>query len=366
MKGRTQHLLALAAALAGLALPASAAADWTVPGRGFGHGVGMSQYGAYGFAKHGKGYKSILQHYYKGVSVSRAKTRSVKVLLTSGVGSLPFSGASKACGHRINGSDTYSFRIDSGAITLRRPNGSKLGGCGKEGVASGGGSVRYAGVGEYRGDLRARDVGGSLYVINKVGIEGYVQGVVPNESPSSWPQEALKAQAVAARSYALATGLNGDGYDLYDDTRSQVYGGKSSEADSTNRAAKATAREVIKSGGQTAVAFFYSTSGGKTENVEFGFPGGSPKPYLKAVKDPYDDVSPYHKWKLHFSNSQMSSALSGLYDGNLRKIDILKTGKSPRIVQAKVVGSRGSTTVGGDTLRFRLGLRSAWARFKKH
>ncbi len=250
-------------------------------------------------------------------------------------------------------------------MTLRRPNGSKLAGCGQEGSARGGGSVRFAGVGTYRGDLRARNVGGTLYAINKVGLEGYIQGVIPNESPASWPQDALRAQAVAARSYALATRVGGDGYDLYDDVRSQVYGGKSSETPATNKAARKTSREVIKSGGNVATAFFFSTSGGETENSEFGFSGGSPRPYLKAVNDPHDNTSPHHRWTVRYSQGEMESKLSGLFGGNLKKIKVLKTGRSPRIVEARVVGSNDSSTVSGDTLRFRLGLRSTWARFKK-
>jgi stage II sporulation protein D len=190
--------------------------------------------------------------------------------------------------------------------------------------------------------------------------------VIPNESPSSWPQPALRAQAVAARSYALATTVNGNGYELYDDTRSQVYGGKSSETRNTNQAAKGTTREVIKSGGNVATAFFFSTSGGQTENSEFGFPGGgTPRPYLKSVNDPFDDVSPHHSWTERFSQSEMESKLSGLFQGKLKGIKVLNRGESPRIVRARVVGSNGSSEVHGDTIRFRLGLRSTWARFKK-
>ncbi|MDQ3729962.1 MAG: SpoIID/LytB domain-containing protein [Actinomycetota bacterium] len=355
--------MAAAAALAG---PVQThAADWVVNGRGFGHGVGMSQYGAYGFAQQGRSSKEILRHYYTGVKVGEADTRSVRVLISTGHSSIGFSNANKACGKKLDGAETYSFRLVSGSVTLRRPNGSKLAGCGGEGAAAGGSSVRFAGVGSYRGDLRARSVNGSIYAINKVGIEGYVKGVIPNESPASWPQAALRAQAVAARSYALATTLNGDGYDLYDDTRSQVYGGLSSEASSTNEAARKTAREVIKSGGEIATAFFFSTSGGQTENSEFGFSGGSPRSYLKSVNDPFDDVSPVHRWRVRFSESEFEAKLSGLYSGNLKRIDILKQGRSPRIVEARVVGSNGSSVVSGDTLRFRLGLRSTWASFKK-
>ena len=353
----------LSAAAVCLTVSAPAQATWEVDGRGFGSGVGMSQYGAYGFAKQGRSYREILRHYYTGVEIGNVNTRYVRVLISSGHSSIDFSDATTACGKEINGKETYSFRLESGSVTLRRPNGSKLTGCGREGAASGGPSVRFAGVGEYRGELHARVVNGSIYAINKVDIEGYIQGVIPNESPTSWPQAALRAQAVAARSYAIATRIGGDGYELYDDTRSQVYGGVASEARSTNEAARQTAREVIKAGGRTAAAHFFSTSGGQTENSEFGFFGGSPRSYLKSVNDPFDDISPVHEWTVQFSQGEMESKLSGLFGGTLQKIEVLRTGESPRIVQARVVGSTDSSTVSGDTLRFRLGLRSTWARF---
>jgi stage II sporulation protein D len=354
-----------ALALVALLLSAGAAqAKWIVPGKGFGHGVGMSQYGAFGFAKHGRNYKQILRHYYTGVRIDRTRTREVRVLIDVG-GSLRFSGARRACGRDLAGGKEYLFTPKGSRTVLRRAGGKRLAGCGKEGVASGGSTVRMEGVGTYRGKLAGRNVGGSIFAINKVGIEGYVQGVIPNEVPSSWPKHALRAQAVAARSYALATRLDGDGYDLYDDTRSQVYGGRSSETAATNKASDATAREVIKDSGEVATAFFFSTSGGRTENSEFGFAGGSPRPYLKSVKDPFDDASPLHSWRVRFSNSEMESKLSGLFSGNLKRIRVKKTGVSPRIVKARVVGSSGSSTVTGDTLRFRLGLRSTWARFHK-
>ena len=346
-----------------LVLPAGAAGKWVVPGKGYGHGVGMSQYGAFGFAREGRSYNRILRHYYNGVSIGNADTRRVRVLLTTGLSTLSFSGAGRACGKDLSPNRNYSFAIAGGAVELNRSSGRRIAKCGNEGVASGGGSVLYRGAGLYRGKLIGRNVGGSLYAINKVRIEDYVKGVIPNESPSSWPQAALRAQAVAARSYALATRLNGSGYDLYDDTRSQVYNGKSSETANTNRATEKTSGEVIKAGGGTATAYFFSTSGGETENSEFVF--AEPRSYLKAVNDPYDRVSPVHSWRERFSNSAMESRMSGLFSGNLKRIRVLKTGRSPRIVRAKVVGSNGSTKVSGDTLRFRLGLRSTWARFKK-
>lgn len=363
-KPRTALLVAPALVAALLAMGGAAEAKWVVPGKGFGHGAGLSQYGAFGFAKNGRNYKEILKHYYRGVKIGKADTRSVRVLIDV-TGTIRFSGADRACGRNLRPGREYLFTADGSRTSLRKGNGSKLEGCGKQGAAAGGSGVRYEGVGAYRGKLLGRNVGGSLFAINKVGIEGYVRGVIPNEIPTSWPKHALRSQAVAARSYALATRLNGDGYDLYDDTRSQVYGGRSSETKRTNDAASATANEVIKYSGEVATALFFSTSGGRTENSEYAFAGGSPRPYLKSVKDPFDEVSPVHRWRVRFSNSEMESKLAGLFSGKLQRIRVTKTGVSPRIVKARVVGSRGSSTVTGDTLRFRLGLRSTWARFKK-
>jgi stage II sporulation protein D len=347
-----------------LAVPAAANATWVVKGRGFGHGVGLSQYGAYGYAQHGKNYEQILGHYYRNTKVGKKRGKRVRILLGS-QGDVAFGGAEEACGRDLNLSKDYSFALSGSKVSLLAPNGSKLRSCGQEGRAKGGRTIDVGGFGVYRGDLVASVDGGSLLVINSVGTEAYVKGVVANEMPSSWDQQALRAQAVVARSYGLATKRSG-AFDHYDDTRSQVYGGRDSETKATNRAVKRTKRRVVKYNGRVATTYYFSTSGGETENSEFGFSGGSPSPYLKSVNDPYDDLSPVHKWKVTFSNSAMESRLKALFQGNLQKIEILDTGRSPRIVRARVVGSSGSTTVTGDTLRNRLGLRSTWAKFTKN
>lgn len=377
MPQRRQLLLAGLLVAAALLAPASAAAKWRVDGRGFGHGAGLSQWGAFGFAKHGKTYKQILAHYYSGTTLGKlgggggsgggggtqAKRggRSVRVLLGTASGRAGFSGASRACGKRLNPSRGYAFVSSGGGVELRR--GSKrVAGCGDEGKARGR-VVRIDGFGGYRGSLVARAGGGELLVINQLGIDAYVKGVVPNEVPTSWPEHALRAQAVVARSYGVATERSGP-FDHYDDTRSQVYGGKSTETKATNRAVKATARQVVKHHGDPAITYYFSTSGGRTENSEYAFSGGAKIPYLKSVKDPYDDASPVHRWTETFSDEEMEQELTGLFSGSLQRIEILQTGRSPRIVRARVVGSNGSQTVTGDTLRNRLGLRSTWARFK--
>lgn len=337
-------------------------AKWVVKGRGFGHGVGLSQYGAYGFAKQGAGYKKIVGHYFKGTRVGRAGGAKVRVLIGGG-NRITFSGAKRACGTRLKERKRYRFERGRGGVALASGGGNRLASCGDSGGARGGSSVSYVGRGEFRGELVAVASGGGLNAVNRVGIDDYVRGVVPNEMPSSWPGDALKAQALVARSYALTSTVDGAGFDLYDDTRSQVYDGKSSETKATSRAVKATAGEVVEAGGKVATTFYHSTSGGRTESSEFGFPGGSSRSYLKSVRDPYDGRSPYHRWKERFSQGEMESKLG--VAGNLRKIQILKRGVSPRIVKARIVGSGGKETVSGATLQARLGLLSSWAKFKQ-
>jgi stage II sporulation protein D len=355
--------VALCATLAVSALPASAsAAKWVIHGRGFGHGVGMSQYGAYGYAKHGRDYRSILKHYYRHTRIGTAND-TIRVLLASGVGSIGFSNARKACGKRLHANRGYQFADSGSKVLLRSARGRKVASCGRTGTATGGHGIRVDGKGTYRGKLVAKASGG-LLVVNKVGIDDYAQGVIANEMPSSWPKNALRAQAVATRSYGLAAG-GGHGFDVYDDTRSQVYGGKGSETGATNRAVRKTAKEVVRFHKDVITAFFFSTSGGRTESVQYAFDGSGAIPYLKSVKDPYDDASPYHRWKVRFSQGEMESRLGGLFRGRLKKVKVTKTGDSPRIVQARVVGSRGSSRVSGSTLQGRLGLMSTWARFHR-
>jgi len=342
-------------------IPASAHASWTVKGHGFGHGVGLSQYGAYGFAEQGRSYKKILGHYYQQTKLGKAGGEPIRVLLASGRGSVTFSGAGNACAERISARRKYSLTASGGGVELRSPDGDKITECGTEGKAGKG--VKIGGVGRYRGDLVARNDNGSLLVINQLGVESYVMGVVANEVPSEWPTQALRSQAVVARSYGLATDRDGP-FDQYADTRSQVYGGRSSETKATNAAVKATSGEVVKYRGETAITYYFSTSGGQTENSEFGFSGGNAVPYLKSVEDPFDDASPVHNWKESYSDDEMESQLTGLFSGKLQKIEVIEQGRSPRIVRARVVGSSGSQVVTGDTLRARLELLSTWARFK--
>ena len=346
---------------------AGAATKWVLRGHGYGHGVGLSQWGAYGYAKHGTDYRKIVTHYYSGTQIKQVRaSRSIRVLLATTSDSASFSGSKRACGHDLHPSSTYYAALSGGKVRLERADGGRIGGCGSKLVAKGvSGPITIGGQGSFRGNFVAVASGGDLYLVNQVSLDDYVQGVIPNEMPSAWPLDALQAQAVAARSYALATDAGGDIFDQYDDTRSQVYGGLETETSATNKAVRRSKQQVVTYDGDVIPAFFFSSSGGQTENVEFGFPGGDPAPYLKSVRDPYDDASPDHRWKETFTQAQMQAKLGDLVHGHLQRIDVTKRGVSPRIVYATLVGSGGSTKVTGADLRLQLGLRSTWVKFKR-
>ncbi len=358
-------LLALGAIVAA-APAASGKVVWQIKGGGFGHGIGMSQYGAYGQAKNGVGYAAILAHYFRGTTLGSAPAGStIRVLLRPNLGGVSFTSANAACGASLNEGATYTADRFGSKVTLSGP-GVNNGDCGGVLTATSPDGVTLAGKGSYRGALEIRPASGSgLNAINAVPVEEYVQGVIPKEVPTSWPPAALQAQAVAARSYALSTGVNGAGFDQYDDTRSQVYGGIGAENARTNAAAAATAGQVVLYGGKIATTYFSSTSGGHTESIENSFIGAPPQPYLKGVPDPFDSVSPYHRWTVKMTPARIKRALGRYLKGKLKKIRVTKRGVSPRIVRAVVVGSAGRTSVSGPNLRTALGLRDTWASFKR-
>ncbi|HEY5709082.1 MAG TPA: SpoIID/LytB domain-containing protein [Solirubrobacterales bacterium] len=350
-----------------LASPASASVSWVVEGHGFGHGVGMSQYGAYGYAKHGKGYRFILGHYYSGTSLGQLTApRIVRVLLEISPEDVGFSGASSACGRVLDPERGYEAHRAGTSVKLRSAAGRPLAACGRRLRAAGAGTVEIAGT-TYRGALEVVPTdsdAGSLNTINALPVDQYVKGVIANESPPSWPQAALRAQAVAARSFALTGGIGGNGFDLYNDTRSQVYGGLQSETTSTNAAATATKGQVLTYGGEIAETYFSACSGGHTESVQNVFFGPA-VPYLVGVPDPYDYYCPLHDWTLKFSGPEISRRLDAYLDGQLQRIAIAKRGVSPRIVSARLYGSGGVTTIRGDELAAALGAYDRWMTFRK-
>jgi stage II sporulation protein D len=330
----------------------------------------MSQYGAYGYAKHGFRYDQILTHYYTGTTIGSTADSSVRVLLRDGARKVAFRGAGSACGAGLSPKKGYVAKRKGSGVIVRNKKGRRVARCGAAMTAVGSPTIRVGGKGTYRGSLEVRAIGRSLEAVNVVEIEDYVRGVVAEESPASWPIEALKAQAVAARSFALSADARGSTFDLYDDTRSQAYGGVRAETAKTDQAVSATHLQVVMYRGKIAQTFFFSTSGGHTENNEFsslGF-GQPPIPYLRGVDDPFeaDAGSPYEHWKRKFSLRRMNSALHSIgLRGKLKRVSVTQRGASPRIVHADLVGTRGTTTVDGPQLRDALGLPDTWAFFKK-
>jgi stage II sporulation protein D len=375
---RTLSFIAATLLLALTAPVASAAGKttFTIRGAGFGHGVGMSQYGAMGYAEHGRGAAEILAHYYSGTALGTTDPNAkVRIQLVADTSSARISGARQAGSRKLDPAKTYVVKrrgltqvdLSSGGrrlATFTAPlqvAGDER--SGDEASGRGSGVTALGGVGSYRGVLAfAPTVLKGISVINAVGLDEYLQGVVPAESPASWPAEALKAQAIAARTYAITTAKSAD-FDHYADTRSQVYKGVGIETASTNQAVAATRGQIVTYNGQPVVTYFFSTSGGRTEAVENTTLGTEPKPWLKSVEDEFDGVSPRHRWTTKLTMKSAARKLGGLVQGSFKGIRVTKRGASPRIMTAEVVGSRGVTPTDGATLRARLGLFDTWAYF---
>ena len=366
-------ILLAAVALLAPATPAHGASRVIVRGAGFGHGVGMSQYGAYGFAKRGYDHPAILAHYYSGTQLGRLSGPSEVRVLLRRAPRIRFSGATGvAGGRRLASRRTYTATPGlGGAVTLRSASGRSLGtyaaplrvSGSSGGVLLRGRAQNGRNDGRYRGALELRGGGLGVSAINAVSLEDYVRGVVAGEVPAAWPAAALRAQAVAARTYAIATRKDGDGFDQYADTRSQMYIGIAGELPSTNAAVGATSGQIVVHGTEPIVTYYFSTSGGRTEDVENSFLGAEPRPWLTSVADPYDSASPRHRWTVRMSLARADKRLGGLVKGRLRQIKVLRRGRSPRVVKAQVVGTGGRTNVTGPQLRARLGLYDTWARF---
>ena len=369
--------LTAAALLCALALsaPAHGASSLVIRGAGFGHGVGLSQYGTLGYAKQGWTHDRILAHYYTGTKLGRlTSSPAVRVLLRSGHSRYVVVGAVDANGLKLDPAKRYVITGGGKGAIVRDAKGKSLGTATPplRLSAASGSTIQLFGPadngvrdGVYRGALEFRPGVGGLLAVNALGLEEYVAGVIAAEVPASWPAEALRAQAIAARTYAItASAGGGEGFDQYADTRSQMYRGVRAEAPATSAAVRATSSRVVTYDGRPVTTYFFSTSGGRTENVENVFIGGIARPWLKSVEDPYDGVSPSHRWgPIKLTLASASSRLRGVVRGRLRWIRVLRRGVSPRIVKAQVVGTTGTTTVTGPQLRRAFGLRDSWMFF---
>ncbi len=217
----------------------------------------------------------------------------------------------------------------------------------------------------YRGKMAFSVMPDRLISINIVPLQQYLYGVVPNEIFISWPMETIKAQAVAARTYAVAN-INPDswtGYDLEDNQNSQVYRGYESEVEVTSQAVDETDGIMIYHDDELITAFFHSTSGGRTENSENVWV--ATVPYLKAVDDPYSNISPYTEWEVAVSDEELllsaqdeNPDVSAVYGVTLTEIS-----ENYRVMECVISTDVGDIVLGKESVRAIIGydvLPSSW------
>ena len=383
-------LLTATLALGASATPAYAADSWSIPrdativvrGHGYGHGHGMSQYGAEGAARQGLSFRQIVDFYYPGtrwgtargrvtVLVSADTTDDLVVLDRPGL-EVRDTARGRAVPLPDNGAVRWKVaRGSGGADRVLFKTGPRrrwqvwrvLDGLGE--FSAGGAPVTLvtpSGQHRYRGRLRvALTSGGDRVTVNALALDNYLKGVVPLEMPATWSPQAVRSQAVAARTYAAYERAHpiSAAYQICDTTSCQVYGGYDGEHPASNDAVRATAGKVLLSRGEPALTQFGSSSGGWTS-------AGS-APYLPAQRDPYDGWSgnPVHDWSTTVRDRVIERAWPRV--GNLRRIVVnQRDGNGEwggRIITMTLSGSRGRVQISGDTFRSELGLRSTWLTF---
>lgn len=356
-------LLALGGAGTGAA-PKPPVTVFVLSGGGWGHGVGMSQWGAFGQAKDGRDYREILATYYPGTQMGSAPAPlldRVRVLVADGLAKAKvtnvaavFDGAGKR------------YPVPSGEITAGPALELPVGDAGKRVALAGPVTIRAAkgaflsyGNKAFRGDLRVANVDGRVQLVNVVGLEAYLLGVVPGEMPKDWPLAALEAQAVAARTYAVGHVVRDRPYDLYSDWRSQVYYGVASEAPGPTRAVRETRGQILTYDGGPAQTLYFSSSGGRTISALDAF--GMDVPYLVSVDDPWDAVSPNHAWPAQLLTGAQLAKRFGLSGPVADVTYVPGTPGKPAVL--RLAGSDGATAdVRLADVRARLRLKSTGFR----
>lgn len=294
----------------------------------------------------------------------------LRVGLASGRASLTITPAEGKATAQTESSKTIALAANT-AAAIRWQAGAFL--VGREKLRGDVLTIRPSGAGElaldgrrYRGALELRHKGGGLTAVNIVPVDDYLRSVVPEEMPVDWPAEAIKAQSVAARSFALASrGRHAsEGYDLCTTTHCQLYTGTAAEKSASNAAIKATRGEVLTYGGKPIEALFHTDSGGMTENSEDVW--GSHVPYLRAAKDTPAKTMPWTK-TISRADLERKLAAKGHDIGKVRSIALspLAIGRSAkdrtascRVKTMTVKGTKGTVTLSGTTWRSLLGLKS--------
>ncbi len=378
-------MLAAVAFAMGVGFTPAARADtlFTLAGHGYGHGIGMSQYGAYGFAQHGWAYTQILEHYFTGTTVAPVTAGvTERVLLNAGTVTQFGSAAALTAVDQGSGRKfalaAGGYRIQHGTTPghlqlIDRATGDAVatGLLGPVNLIPGSQPLRldepagiFAAGHSWRGWFRVIESGSQLDCVDEVPMEQYVAAVVPNEMPASWPAPALRAQAVATRSYAYATRQPGGLYDAFADTRSQVYGPVDREAATATAAAVATYHQVVWSGSAVATTFFSSSSGGRTSSEQAAWGTSQGQPYLVPVSDPYDGAggaNPNHSWLAGvFTPTTLAHAFG--YTSPVASIDQAVDPDSLRERSLVLHTLAADRTWTGRAVQLRLGLRSNYFR----
>ncbi|WP_179124027.1 peptidoglycan-binding protein [Marinococcus halophilus] len=346
----------------------------------FGHGVGMTQWGAYGMAQNGQSYKEILNHYYTGINVGTSeqyKSQNIRVLFEEQINNAVFSSSSTYSIKDTNGTTLmssltgettvkYANTAEGGQYTIT--NNGKSVTSSAEVIASGNGTFSYQGN-LYKGELHFPKsnvkVNGNTYrsewvmdVVNHVNIDTYLEGVVPYEMIVGWQEpEAFKAQAVASRSYALTKLSSVRNFDVYDDTRSQVYHGvpTGSRNDAmVLNAIQTTSGQTINYGGRLAEAIYSASASGHT--VDAGDVWGNSAPYLIGVPDPYD-ASRYaqNTWTYSISNQELSDLSSFKAYNKGKVLDVDFETKNERLQTVIVHFEQGDEEMSADQFRSKVG-----------
>jgi peptidoglycan hydrolase-like amidase len=365
-----------------------------IHGKGFGHGRGMSQYGAYGAATAGLSFRQILGFYYPGTRIGYLPNPQVRVRLTALDGGVlvlaPYGSALTVSGLVAAGADGRVARLPAagryravptrGAFAVQRPVGRVWGT-----VATLQAPVTFTGVPVFRvefgrrkgdckngydaafsGSVRAVYYRGRPYYQAVLPMERYLRGVLSSEMPATWPAEAVRAQAVAARTYAAWARTRGFFYDVRDDTGDQCWDGLAAEHWRTNVAIGVTRNGISTYGGRPILAQFSASNG--------GFTNAGAVPYLPGRADPYEARarSPYLAWQVGIRPERLA-ALDGA-GGVTRptRVTVLsRDGRGTwggRVIQVRVYGytasgGSGYATFSGETFRRALGMRSNYFGF---
>ena len=396
LSAATAALLAACLCLVGTTDAAALQETYTFEGSGWGHGVGMCQYGARGMAAAGYDYQGILTHYYRGTQVQAwGCPASIRVGLLEGQsviylvaesGSFTFyTSDGDIPGGTMAPGGTWTVAADEqGRFFIVRPDGTCVNNTSYGGMykplyvrGSGEGDVLRLSQNGNRGvshlsaytplelNLYGASYPYSLRAILISWFETYLKGIA--EVPGSWPQEAVRAQAVAARSYAVRSmGKHASSnYDICDETHCQYYKGSDQEKDAGwTQAVDATAGQVLTYAGQVAQCFYSASCGGHTDNNEDVW-GGSPVPYLRGVpcpwcEDPEND--PFASWTVTYTRQEMEARLNSrpsTYVGTLYGMDLSDRTPSGRVRYAAFTGSAGTVRITGEQLRSYFSLRSA-------